>query len=182
MAEAKIYTRGGDKGETSMLSGERVSKADPSIAAVGDLDELSVALGSARLVCRQRDALLRDIQKALYQLSAFVSYAGDKQIERFRLDAGAVDTLEKTIDEVEASLPSLKEFIFPGLSEAGCRLHQARVVARRAERTLALLPADKRAGAMPFVNRLSDLLFMLAREADLEAGRKDESYRGRKGR
>lgn len=177
MAETKIYTKGGDAGETSMLSGERVSKADPHIAAVGDLDELSVALGFARLAHPKRDGELKDIQQKLYQLSAMVSYTGDKHAERFQLEAGAVDTLEKTIDEVQAALPPLKDFIYPGQTQAGCWVHQARVIARRVERNLSLLPKEKRDAAVPFINRLSDLLFVFAREADESAGAKEEAYR-----
>lgn len=177
MGDVKVYTRGGDAGETSMLSGERVSKADAHIAAVGDLDELSVALGFARLSHPKRAVTIKAIQKNLYQLSAMISFAGDKPHERFQLDADAVDALKSLIDEIEETLPPLKEFIYPGQTEAGCRLHQARVVARRTERGLAQLSDQKRNAAIPFVNRLSDLLFVIAREADLEAGARDEGYR-----
>jgi cob(I)alamin adenosyltransferase len=179
MAETKVYTRGGDAGETSMLSGERVSKADPHIAAVGDLDEVSVALGFARLAHPRRAGALKGAQKSLYQLSAMISFAGDQPHERFQLDSGAVDGLEKLIDEIEAGLPPLKDFIYPGQTEAGCRLHQARVIARRTERSLALLPDAKRNAATPYVNRLSDLLFVMAREADQDAGGAEEAYRER---
>lgn len=178
MADVKIYTRGGDAGETSMLSGERVSKADPHIAAVGDLDELSVALGFARLGHPRRTDALKDAQQKLYQLSAMISFAGDH--EKFKLEKGAVESLEALIDEAEAALPPLKEFIYPGKTDAGCKLHQARVVARRVERGLALLPEDKRNAAIPFINRLSDLLFVLAREADQDGGAQEEGYRGKK--
>ncbi|MCA8888644.1 MAG: cob(I)yrinic acid a,c-diamide adenosyltransferase [Parvularculaceae bacterium] len=176
MTDSKVYTRGGDAGETSMLSGERVSKADPHIVVVGDLDELSVALGFARLAHKKRDELLKDIQQKLYVLSAMVSYQGDKHADRFRLEDNAVETIERVIDEVQASLPPLKHFIYPGQTEAGCRLHQARAIARRAERAIALLPADKRAAAIPFVNRISDLMFVLAREADDDAGASEDNF------
>lgn len=161
-----------------MLSGERVSKADRHIAAVGDLDELSVALGFARLARPKRDAVLKSAQKALYQLSAMISYQGHKHNERFRLEIGAVERLESLIDEIQAGLPPLKDFIYPGQSEPGCWLHQARVVARRTERTLSLLPDEKKRQALPYINRLSDLLFVLAREADHDAGASEESYAG----
>ena len=179
MAEPKVYTRGGDAGETSMLSGERVSKADPHIAAVGDLDELSVALGFARLAHPKRAEAMKDIQQKLYQLSAMISYVGDKHADRFALENGAAEALEKTIDDIQETLPPLKEFIYPGQTYASCTLHQARVVARRVERGLALLPDDKRNAAIPFVNRLSDLLFVFAREADHIAGAQEEGYRER---
>ena len=179
MADPKVYTRGGDAGETSMLSGERVSKADPHIAAVGDLDELSVALGFARLGFPKRADALKDIQQKLYQISAAVSYTGEKHADRFKLDDGAVDALEATIDEIQATLPPLKDFIYPGQTEASCRLHQARVVARRVERGLSLLSADKQAASIPFINRLSDYLFVLAREADHEIGAEEQSYKSK---
>lgn len=177
MADMKVYTRGGDMGETSMLSGERVSKGDPHIAAVGDLDELSVALGFARLGFPKRGDALSDIQQKLYQISAAVSYSGDKHADRFKLEDGAVEALEKAIDEIQGALPPLKDFIYPGKTEASCRLHQARVVARRVERGLSLLSANKQAASIPFINRLSDYLFVLAREADHVSGAAEEAYK-----
>ena len=116
MADPKVYTRGGDAGETSMLSGERVSKADPHIAAVGDLDELSVALGFARLGFPKRAEALKDIQQKLYQISAAVSYTGDKHADRFKLEDGAVEALEKTIDEIS---------LIPGFTVNNSRSHGA---------------------------------------------------------
>ncbi|MFQ5564138.1 MAG: cob(I)yrinic acid a,c-diamide adenosyltransferase [Parvularculaceae bacterium] len=178
MTAPKIYTRGGDVGETSMFSGERVNKSDPSIASVGDFDELSVALGFARLACPKRADILKSVQKNLYQLSALISYAGDKHDDRYRLDAGEIETLESTIDEIQNALPPLTEFIYPGRTEAGCRLHMARAVARRAERGLTHLPKQKSEAVIPYINRLSDFLFALAREADHEGGAGEEGYRG----
>ena len=177
MAETKVYTRGGDAGQTSMLSGERVSKSDAHIAAVGDLDELSVALGFARLTSPNREEILKTIQKNLYQLSAVVSYIGDKEIEQFKLEDGAVEKLETIIDEIQSDLPPLKDFIYPGQTEASCRLHQARVVARRVERGLTLLPEKTCNAVVPYINRLSDFLFVLAREADHISGASEKSYR-----
>ena len=177
MSKSKVYTRGGDAGETSMLSGERVPKSDPHIVSVGDLDELSVALGFCRLSYPARENILKGFQKNLYQLSALISYAGEREIDQFKLDAGAVETLEALIDEVQNALPPLKDFIYPGQTEASCRLHLARVVARRAERGLATLKPEKRNAAIPFINRLSDLLFVLAREADHAAGAQEQEYK-----
>ena len=177
MGDSKVYTRGGDAGETSMLSGERVSKADPAIAAVGDLDELSVALGFARLAYPERADQLQDFQQKLYQISAFVSYTGDKHADKFQLEDGATEALETLIDEIQDALPPLKDFIYPGQTEASCTLHQARVIARRVERGLSLLAEDKRKMAIPFINRLSDLLFVMAREADKERGAGEQAYK-----
>lgn len=176
MTDNKIYTRGGDTGETSMLSGQRVSKTDPHIIAVGELDELSVALGFARLAHNRRDDALKDVQKNLYQLSACISYVGEKQDPRFDPDPAAIGILETLIDAINAALPPLKDFIYPGQSEAGCRLHHARVVARRTERVLAALPEEKRRKTIPYINRLSDLLFVMAREADQDCGAKEQAY------
>ena len=180
MGDPKVYTRGGDAGETSTLSGERVSKSDPAIAAVGDLDELSVALGFARLGFPKRSDVLKDIQQKLYQLSALVSYDDEQHTDKFQLDPGAVEALESLIDEVQATLPVLNEFIYPGQTPASCHMHQARVVARRVERGLANLPEEKRNASIPFINRLSDLLFVLAREVDHDAGADEEGYRTRR--
>ncbi len=176
MSKPRIYTRSGDAGETSMLSGERVSKSDPHIVAVGDLDELSVALGFARLSYPNRQNVLKSIQQDLYKLSASVSYSGDKDFDQFKLPIDAVKKLEFLIDEISDALPPLKDFIYPGQSEASCRLHFARVVARRVERGLIALPAGKRDEAIKYVNRLSDLMFVLAREADQIAGAAEEAY------
>lgn len=176
MSTTKIYTRGGDAGETAMLSGERVKKSDPHIAAVGELDELSVSIGFSRLAHPKRNDLLKAIQKNLYQLSALVSYNGDKEIEQFKLEDGAIETLETVIDDIQQTLPPLKDFIYPGQSHASCWLHHARVVARRAERVLTMLPIEKGNAAIPYINRLSDLFFVLAREADQNAGAREEKY------
>lgn len=176
MSDPKVYTRGGDAGQTSMLSGERVSKADPHIVAVGDLDELSVALGFAQLTHPKRAEFIKTLQKQLYQLSAMISYTGDKHAERFQLEDGAVEAQETLIDDIQETLPPLKDFIYPGQTEASCRLHQARVVARRVERGLALLPPDKAEAALPFINRLSDLMFVMAREADHDHGADEKPY------
>ena len=106
-----------------------------------------------------------------------VSYTGDKHVDRFKLEDGAVSTLETIIDEIQERLPPLKDFIYPGQTEASCSLHQARVVARRVERGLALLSADKQTAAIPYINRLSDFLFVLAREADEECGAQEQAYK-----
>ena len=138
---------------------------------------MSVALGFARLAHPKRADTLKDIQQKLYQISAAISYTGEKHADRFTLEEGATDALEKLIDEVQGALPPLKDFIFPGQTDASCKFHQARVVARRVERGLALLPDDKKAAAIPFINRLSDLLFAFAREVDNESGVHEQAYK-----
>jgi cob(I)alamin adenosyltransferase len=157
----RIYTRGGDKGETSLGDGSRVSKLDPRVAAIGDVDELNSLVGWARGLDR--------IQNELFDLGADLSVpfvAGD---ERLRVTDEAVNRLEQEIDEANASLPELKSFVLPGGSERAGRLFLARAVCRRAERAVLAVP-DTNPLAAVYLNRLSDLLFVLARAANAEAG------------
>ena len=159
-----IYTKRGDRGLTSLFSGERVKKSDLRVAAVGELDELSTIIGWAKLTLPKRKFELEDIQRDLYWLSSLIDGAdvGDTQ----RLPKRVRD-LEAMIDAIEENLPPLREFIVPGQSEPGCRAHIARVVARRVERSLVDI-AGPFESAISYVNRLSDLLFVIARDADRE--------------
>jgi len=134
----KIYTKKGDRGQTSLFSGSRVDKFDSRVAAVGDLDELSAAIGAARLANRDLSESLRLIQQTIYTISAIVS-AEHRQVAALDFQDDEVHKLEESIDRISASLPPLKDFIFPGQAEASCRLHVARAVARRAERSIAML-------------------------------------------
>ena len=157
----RIYTRGGDKGETSLGDGSRVSKLDPRFAALGDVDELNSLLGLAGGLDR--------VQNELFDLGAdlAVPYAGNE--ERLRITQDAIDGLEAEIDAANAALPELKSFVLPGGSERAAQLFLARAVCRRAERaTLAV--SDTSPLAAVYLNRLSDLLFVLARAANAEAG------------
>lgn len=165
----KLYTRKGDAGDTALFSGRRAAKYDPRVAAVGDLDELSAALGLARLANPAVDRDLHCIQTELYTISAVLSAEGTHP--GIALDPAAVDVLEDAIDEISDRLPPLRDFIIPGRAEASCRLHLARAIARRAERNAALLdePAPPHA-VLAYLNRLSDLLFAMARDADHRAG------------
>ena len=153
----RIYTGGGDKGETSLGDGSRVSKLDPRVAAMGDVDELNSFLGVA--------SGLERIQNELFDLGADLSVpfaAGD---ERLRITEEAVDRLEHEIDEANETLPELKSFVLPGGSERAARLFLARAVCRRAERAVLAVP-DTNPLAAVYLNRLSDLLFVLARAAN----------------
>jgi cob(I)alamin adenosyltransferase len=157
----RIYTGGGDRGETSLGDGSRVSKLDPRVAAIGDVDELNSLVGWA--------AGLERVQNELFDLGADLSVpfvAGD---ERLRITEEAVSRLEHEIDEANASLPELKSFVLPGGSERAARLFLARAVCRRAERAVLAVPDTNRLAAV-YLNRLSDLLFVLARGANAEAG------------
>jgi len=157
----RIYTRGGDRGETSLGDGSRVSKLDPRVAAMGDVDELNSLVGAAGGLDR--------IQNELFDLGADLSVpfaAGDG---RLRITDGAVGRLEQEIDEANGSLPELKSFVLPGGSERAARLFLARAVCRRAERAVLAVPQTNPLAAI-YLNRLSDLLFVLARAANGEAG------------
>ena len=150
-----IYTGGGDTGETSLGDGSRVSKLDPRIAALGDVDELNSVLGWCA-------AGLDRIQNELFDLGADLSVPGG---DRLRIEQPSVDRLEAEIDAANSRLEPLKSFVLPGGTETAARLYVARAVCRRAER--AVLAVD---GANPlaavYLNRLSDLLFVLARLAN----------------
>jgi cob(I)alamin adenosyltransferase len=157
----RIYTRGGDKGETSLGDGSRVSKLDPRVAAMGDVDELNSFVGWA--------GGLEEVQNELFDLGADLSvpYAGNE--DRLRITDEAIERLEREIEAVNATLPELKSFVLPGGSERAARLFVARAVCRRAERTVLAVP-DANPLAAVYLNRLSDLLFVLARAANVEAG------------
>jgi cob(I)alamin adenosyltransferase len=164
----KIYTRGGDRGETSLGDGSRVSKLDPRVRAYGAVDELNSQLGLV-LALPELDSELREplerIQNELFDLGADLSVPFASGDDRLRVTQPQVDELERLCDRHNESLPELKSFVLPGGSEAAAHLHVARAVCRRAE--LAALTAAREVEIDPLVpvylNRLSDLLFILAR-------------------
>jgi cob(I)alamin adenosyltransferase len=162
----RIYTRGGDAGETSLGDGSRVSKLDPLVRAYGAVDELNSVLGWAQV--EARDARLERIQNELFDLGADLSVPYDEDDGKLRVTQAKIDALERDCDEANEPLEPLKSFVLPGGSEAGARLHLARAVCRRAE-SVALWAADERPVnpvALVYLNRLSDLLFILARAAN----------------
>jgi cob(I)alamin adenosyltransferase len=169
----KIYTRGGDTGETSLGDGSRVSKLDRRIAAYGTVDELNAALGvvvAGECAREIRDVLVR-VQNELFDLGADLSVPLELE-GRLRTTQAQVDGLEADCDRFNAGLPELKSFVLPGGTEAAARLHVARTVCRRAEReTLeAATEHDLDPLALVYLNRLSDLLFILARAANAAVG------------
>jgi len=173
----KLYTKKGDRGQTSLFSGRRAAKFDPRVAAVGDLDELTASLGLARLAYPEADDLLCGAQKALYRISAIVS-AEARRIDIVVTDA-EVEALEAEIDRATDALPPLRDFIYPGEAEASARLHMARAITRRAERSVAALEAPPPPeNVLAYLNRLSDLLFALARLADQQSGHADRMLGG----
>jgi cob(I)alamin adenosyltransferase len=171
----RIYTRGGDAGETSLGSGERVRKDHVRIDAYGDVDELNAAIGLV-LTCDASEAVasaLAPIQNELFDLGADLAVPlGDDRRERLRMTAERVTRLEELCDRWNRGLEPLRSFVLPGGSEAAALLHQARTVCRRAERRVVALAGDEPVNphALAYLNRLSDLLFILARRANREAG------------
>ena len=164
----RIYTRGGDKGETSLGDGSRVSKLDPRVAAMGDVDELNSLVGWAGGLDR--------VQNELFDLGADLSVPFPSGDERLRITEEAVNRLEQEIDAANETLPELKSFVLPGGSERAARLFLARAVCRRAERAV-LAVSDANPLAAVYLNRLSDLLFVLARAANTEAGVEEPLWR-----
>ena len=176
----RIYTRGGDRGETSLGDGSRVSKLDRRVVAYGAVDELNSQLGLV-LALPDLDPNLREplerIQNELFDVGADLSVPVSANDARLRVTQASIDELERLCDLHNARLPELKSFVLPGGTEAAARLHVARAVCRRAE--LAALEAGRDTEIDPLVpvylNRLSDLLFILARAAN--AGHEERLWR-----
>ena len=176
----KIYTRGGDAGETSLGDGSRVSKLDSRIAAYGTVDEVNAALGAvlAGECPGELRAVLARVQNELFDLGADLSVPVSRG-ERLRVTQDQVDALERDCDRFNADLPELRSFVLPGGSEAAARLHVARTLCRRAERA-ALAAAsehDVNPLALVYLNRLSDLLFILSRAANAADGHEEPLWR-----
>jgi cob(I)alamin adenosyltransferase len=176
----KIYTRGGDAGETSLGDGSRVSKLDERIAAYGAVDELNAALGVVLAgECPEplRGVLAR-VQNELFDLGADLSVPLERE-DRLRVVQSQVDALEADCDRFNADLPELRSFVLPGGTETAARLHVARTTCRRAEREaiVAARAHDVSPLVLTYLNRLSDLLFILARAANAAAGREEPLWK-----
>jgi cob(I)alamin adenosyltransferase len=172
----RIYTKTGDTGDTSLFDNTRVSKSDARVDAYGEVDELNASLG---IVCASGiDADLapeiEKIQKELFAIGARLADPRSRIAERVTKAAVTdkdVERLEKMIDTLETELPPLRRFILPGGSSSGALLHQARTVCRRVERRVVALGADAVDPiVVVYLNRLSDLLFVMARAANHRAG------------
>jgi len=164
----KIYTKTGDRGETGLFSGERVSKADPLVEAYGTVDELNSVLGIARGLHEPDDRLaqvLRELQAELLHLGADL---GSGHMKAQRINERQIQHQEALIDELTAELPALKGFILPSGHPVAAHLHHSRTVCRRAERLLVRAQKERPIDPllMRYLNRLSDLLFTLARYAN----------------
>jgi cob(I)alamin adenosyltransferase len=165
----RIYTRLGDSGETHLGDMSRVPKTHPRIEAYGTVDELSSQIGVALTV----DALpaeyaewLKRIQNDLFDLGADIAAPEDPERERLRMSAEQTEWLEQRCDEINATLAPLKSFVLPGGSAATAQLHVCRTVCRRAERAAITCGEELNAEVVRYLNRLSDLLFILARAAN----------------
>ncbi len=172
----KIYTKTGDSGETGLFDGTRVPKSDARVDAYGEIDELNACLGVARahLDDEALGGELAQIQKDLFALGARLADPSAKmaaRVTKAAITPEDIARLERLIDRADAELPPLRRFILPGGSDAGAALHLARTVCRRAERRMVSLGAGEvERDLLVYVNRLSDLLFMLARLANQRAG------------
>lgn len=174
----KIYTKTGDEGETGLFDGTRVPKHDPRVEAYGEVDEVNALVGTIRAILSDQEIgeILASIQRDLFAIGAQLAdpkFGERKRKEKVVLNEARVKELEDTIDRCEAELPPLKHFILPGGSHAGSLLHLARTVCRRAERrTIALkhqgIPVSPI--LIIYMNRLSDLLFVLARVVNHRQG------------
>lgn len=175
----KIYTRTGDTGETGLFGGPRVRKDALRVEAYGTVDELNAVLGVARTAAlpSRIDAILQRVQHELFEVGAELATPAAAARGHELVGPRHVAALEEDIDRVEESLPPLKQFILPGGAPGAAWLHLARTVCRRAERlvvALAHAPAETLSPhLLVYLNRLSDLLFVLAREANQAAGQAD---------
>ena len=176
----RIYTRTGDSGETGLIGGHRVSKDHPRVEAYGAVDELNAHLGAVRVQTNdtQLDALLSRIQHRLFDLGAELATPAGGTKGASAIDDTDVADLERAIDMYQVTLTPLREFILPGGAPLASTLHVARTVCRRAERRLVALARDEpvRGELLRYLNRLSDLLFVLARVANQRAGRADVTW------
>jgi cob(I)alamin adenosyltransferase len=172
----KIYTKTGDSGETSLFDNTRVHKSDPRIDAYGEVDELNACLGTVRAAGVDADiaASLEQIQKDLFAVGARLADPSSRIAERVTkvvITEADIERLEQTIDRLESELPPLRRFILPGGSSAGAALHLARTVCRRAERRVVALGAVLMEPVVViYLNRLSDLLFVMARAVNHRSG------------
>ncbi|GAC1434990.1 MAG: cob(I)yrinic acid a,c-diamide adenosyltransferase [Solirubrobacteraceae bacterium] len=163
----RIYTKLGDGGETHLGDMSRVLKTHPRIEAYGDVDELNSHIGIALTLEGARSAWLRRIQNDLFDVGADLSVPAGDERERLRVPAASIEWLEGACDEVNATLEPLRSFVLPGGGPLAAQLHVCRTVCRRAERRAIALAASEQVNpeVIRYLNRLSDLLFILARDA-----------------
>jgi cob(I)alamin adenosyltransferase len=180
----KIYSRTGDSGKTALFGGGRVDKDHPRVAAYGDVDELNAAIGS--VMAEEPDdferELLESIQRDLFSIGGQLASPDPKKVaaalEKAALSQDRVDEFERAIDREDRTLEPLKAFVLPGGTRKAAALHRARTVCRRAERSVVALHHHERVSdeILKYLNRLSDLLFTLARSANHRAGVSDRTW------
>ena len=174
--DVKIYTKTGDSGDTGLFDGTRVPKSDPRVAAYGDVDELNAWLGLVRVDVPddQLSGMLEAIQRDLFAIGARLADPAKRiaqRVTKAAVTSEDISRLEAWIDLFETELPPLRRFILAGGSRAGATLHVARTICRRAERAMVSLGRDAfEPELLVYVNRLSDLLFVMARAVNHRAG------------
>ena len=187
----RIYTRTGDDGTTGLVGGKRVSKDSPRLCACGTVDELNSSIGSARAfnaeenspASRRIEKVLARIQHELFDLGAeLAAPPGDIRQGTPRVGRKEITALERLMDDLNAELGPLKEFVLPGGNRTAAALHQARTICRRAERLCVRLAGVEKIGefVVPYLNRLSDALFVLARWANRARGVKETCWQQRR--
>jgi cob(I)alamin adenosyltransferase len=180
----KIYTRTGDQGETGLFGGGRVRKDHPRVAAYGDVDELNSVIGVARATPPVEffDELFSSIQRDLFALGGHLATPDPekvrKALEKAELDKSRIAVFERTMDDADQELPPLRSFVLPAGTAKSAILHLARTVCRRAERSVVRLGDETPVPELfiTYLNRLSDLLFTLARLANHRAGAGDVTW------
>ncbi len=183
----RIYTRTGDDGTTGLLGAARVPKHDARVESYGTVDELNAALGVAAALDPRHElaAVLAGIQSALFRVGAELATVDERALAALaRVGDDDVAALEREIDRLDADLPALKRFVLPGGSPLAAQLHLARTVCRRAERRVTALapPAGPSSHVVQYLNRLADLLFVMARHANHRAGVAETTWPGDTGR
>lgn len=179
----KIYTRTGDGGGTALFGGSRVSKHDPRVAAYGEVDELNACLGAVRAETELADdiaGMLEHLQRDLFAIGARLADPADHiadRVTKAAVSGADIQRLEGWIDRLEAELPPLRRFILPGGNRAGALLHVSRTVCRRAERSIVALGVEAvDQDLLAYVNRLSDLLFVVARAVNHRAAQPETEW------
>lgn len=176
----RYYTRTGDKGQTFISDAQRGPKTSPRIAAYGDADELNAAVGLARAACKDKEiaGILERLQRELFVLGADLATKSGRKVPRIGQEH--LKQLEADVDRMAQEIGELRHFILPAGTELAARLHLVRAIARRAERSIVVLAEKEKIGEhiVPYINRLSSLLFVLARLANKRAKVKDAEWSG----
>ena len=178
----KIYTKTGDKGETGLFGGQRVSKSSIRVDAYGEVDELNAFLGLARCYCQDKEIseILGEIQEDLFAIGADLATPPTSKTRAIRISLEAASRLEGIIDKLDATLSPLKRFILPGGGKATAHIHAARGICRRAERRIVELSKTEEVNpaVLVYMNRLSDLLFIVARHLNKIENISEKEWKG----